>query len=53
MGIRKKNIIRWVAQGTERRKGGGRKRMDLEMEKKLLAWCLEKSIELERPVPRR
>lgn len=32
MNIPKKNLRRWMELGIERRKGGGRKRMDEEME---------------------
>jgi hypothetical protein len=32
MSIPKKNLKRWIDMGAERKKGGGRKRMDEKME---------------------
>jgi hypothetical protein len=44
MNISKKNIIRWVERGTERKKGGGRKKLDEEMEINLYRWCISESL---------
>lgn len=52
MEIPKKNLRRWIELGAERKKGGGRKRMDEEMEENLYEWCLEESLRKERPVSR-
>lgn len=52
MNIPKKNLRRWMELGIERRKGGGRKRMDEEMEQKLHSWCLEECLSQGRPVSR-
>lgn len=38
LGISEKNIRRWLVWGVDRKKGGGRKTVDPEMEKKLVAW---------------
>jgi hypothetical protein len=52
MNIPKKNLRRWIEIGAERKKGGGRKRMDQEMEEKLHRWCIEESLKKGRPVSR-
>ena len=41
MKIPKKNLKRWIDCGAERKKGGGRKRMDEEMEIELKNWCID------------
>ena len=53
MDIPLKNLRRWIDNGAERKKGGGRKRMDEDMEDKLYHWCIHKSIELGKPVSRK
>ena len=40
MGIPSKNIRRWIREGPYRKKGCGRKSIDLEMEKKVYDWCI-------------
>jgi hypothetical protein len=39
-GVPLKSLKRWTIVGYERKKGGGRRIKDPEMEKKLLDWCL-------------
>ena len=39
MQIPIKYIRRWVEIGANRKKGGGRKRMDIQMEEELFEWC--------------
>lgn len=39
--------------GSERKKGGGRKRMDEEMELDLYNWCIQEGLNLGRPVTRK
>lgn len=39
--------------GSERKKGGGRKRMDEQMEHDLYKWCIEEGVKLGRPVSRK
>jgi transposase-like protein len=53
MGIPKKNLKRWIDMGSERKKGGGRKRMDEQMEHDLYKWCIEEGVKLGRPVSRK
>ena len=36
-----KNVKRWIESGPERKKGGGRKANDKEMEDKLYQWCTQ------------
>jgi hypothetical protein len=50
--IPKKNISRWLKTGLERRKGGGRKTQDPDMEKKLYQWILEEEKEKGRRLSR-
>jgi hypothetical protein len=52
MKIPKKNLKRWIGIGSERKKGGGRKRMDEDMESKLYDWCIQEGINRGRPVSR-
>lgn len=39
-GINEKNIKRWILNGTERKKGAGRKKREPLMEAKLLCWIV-------------
>jgi hypothetical protein len=41
-----KSLKRWKIIGHERKKGGGRKQKDPEMEKRLLDWCLKQNHKL-------
>jgi hypothetical protein len=41
LGIPAKNLKRWTIVGTDRKRGGGRKQLDVEMEGKLYHWILE------------
>ncbi|KRW98469.1 Homeodomain protein [Pseudocohnilembus persalinus] len=41
LDIPAKNIRRWVKQGPNRKKGGGRRTKDIEMEKKLHKWIIQ------------
>ena len=42
-GVPLKSLKRWIKVGCERKKGGGRKTKDPEMEKRLYHWYLKKS----------
>lgn len=42
MEIPSKNIRRWIREGPYRKKGCGRKSIDLEMEKKVYDWCIDR-----------
>ena len=44
MQIPLKNLRRWVDFGSEKKKGGGRKKMDETMEEDLYHWCVYTSI---------
>lgn len=47
-----KNIRRWLQSGIHRKKGGGRKVQDEQMQQRLYEWCFEKSLEQSKPVTR-
>ena len=40
LNIKAKNIKRWIKLGTDRKKGGGRKILDINMERELAYWWL-------------
>lgn len=52
MKIPMKNLKRWIVFGSNRRKGGGRKRIDPVIESNLYDWCVQEEKVSGHPVTR-
>ena len=52
MDIPMKNLHRWMKYGANRKKGGGRKKYNDQIEVQLFQWCMDQGLAQGRPVSR-
>jgi transposase len=45
LGVSLRTVKKWIENGIQRKKGAGRKKINMGLEEQLFDWCVVKSIE--------